>query len=109
MLFERFFRGRVLIVLLVLVVFSSGCSQELVSSFIDLNALRTGVFDLAAALGLLMITFQGIRWIMSTQPEERDECKKAIVYVIFALIVAASVNPLVDALYCSNCDGCCTP
>jgi hypothetical protein len=93
--------------LLVLVVFSSGCSTIL-ASILDINELKTGIFDLATGLAALMITIQGVQWILSTQPEEREECKKAILYILLALIVVSSANELVNALYCSGCPDCCT-
>ena len=106
MQFRRLLASGIAAVLLVFVVLSSGCSNVL-KIFIDINELKTGIFDLATALGALMITIQGIRWILSTQPEERDECKKAIIYILIALIIASTADALVGALYCSNCADCC--
>jgi len=45
---------------------------------------------------------------LSTQPEEREECKKAIIYILSALIVVSLAGDLVDVLYCSYCGGCCS-
>lgn len=103
----RVYSSGLLIFLLTLLIFSSGCSG-IWTPYFSVNELKQGFFDLATALAVLMITIQGVRWILSDQPEERDECKKAVIYVMLALIAAASAEVIVNALYCSTCGGCCT-
>lgn len=43
------------------------------SEVVDLN---TQLNFLASALGVLVMTYAGIRWIMSDGPQERDDAKK---------------------------------
>ena len=95
----------IILVLFILVLFS-GC-MGFWSGYIDFNKVRCGMFDLATSLAVLMISIHGMRWILSTQPEEREDAKKGIFYIIWALLIAAGAVSLVNALYCANCN-CCT-
>jgi choline-glycine betaine transporter len=83
---------------IVSIVFSSGC-DNLVNTFIDVSDLKSEVAGLASSLGLLMIIIQGLHWIISDQPETRDECKKGIIYVLLALIMVSSADMIVGLLY----------
>ncbi|MBM3309100.1 MAG: hypothetical protein FJY77_02505 [Candidatus Altiarchaeales archaeon] len=85
-----------------LFILMSGCTQA-VNNYINLNELKQGLYDIATTLGTLMIVIQGIQWMLSTQPEEREECKKAIMYTIFALVLVSLAPTIVDALYCTRC------
>ena len=81
-----------------MVVFSSGCSG-IWTPYFTVSDLELAFFNLATALGAFMIMINGVRWILSTQPEEREECKKSIIYVMLALFVAKSADLIVQALY----------
>lgn len=90
------------LILLTLLVHSSGCTSLMGIIGIDVGEIKTGLFDIATALGALMISINGIRWIISSQPEERNEYKKSIMYIMIALILASSAAEIVDAVYKSN-------
>ncbi|MDD5112149.1 MAG: hypothetical protein PHG85_06360 [Candidatus Altiarchaeota archaeon] len=84
--------------LIAVIVLSSGCT-DLVALFIDLGELEVALFNLATALGALMLAIHGLRWLTSDTPETRDDAKKAITYIIMALILATVANQIVNAMY----------
>ena len=68
----------------------------------EMAALNTGLVNIAAALGVLVISYAGLRWIMSTGPQEREDAKKTVIYAIIGLLVVSIAYDLVDALYVSG-------
>lgn len=64
--------------------------------------LYEGIKTIAAALGVLMIAYSGVGWIMADGPQERDEAKKTLVYVMIGLLVVALALDIVGAVYCST-------
>ena len=65
----------------------------------QLVELNTGLKTVASALGVLIITYAGIKWIMSEGPQERDDAKKTIIYAVIGLIIVSIADELVTALY----------
>lgn len=51
-----------------------------------------------AALGVLMIAVEGVRWIFSDSPKGRDDARKGVTYVIIGLILLISAEKLVEYL-----------
>ena len=58
-----------------------------------------GMCQLADALGLLVISLMGGRWIIADSASERSEAKKGIIYVVVGLLVVHSMTVLIDTLY----------
>jgi hypothetical protein len=87
-----------LALLLPIIILSSGCI-DLVNTFFSIADVETALFNLATAAGALMLTIQGLRWLVSDTPEARDDAKKAITYILMALILVTVANDLVDAMY----------
>ena len=56
------------------------------------------VFGIAAGLAILMISLSGIKLMTSRDPEERENAKKGIIYVILALIIIVIATKLVEYL-----------
>ncbi|MDD5112181.1 MAG: pilin [Candidatus Altiarchaeota archaeon] len=80
----------------------AGCAvamTAMTSVVTQLQEVNTGLRTVASALGVLVISYAGIRWIMADSPQERDDAKKTIIYVIIGLLVVAASNDLVAALY----------
>jgi hypothetical protein len=67
-----------------------------IAQFTELN---NGLKTVASALGTLVITYAGIKWIMSEGPQERDDAKKTIIYALVGLIIVSLADELVAALY----------
>ena len=63
-------------------------------------SLNEGVLTVAAALGTLMISIQGLKWLMAESPKGRAEAKKGIVWTILGLTVAYIAVNLVCGIYC---------
>jgi len=87
-----------LALLFLLIILSSGC-VDLVGSFFTIADMEAALFNLATAVGALMLAIQGLRWLVSDTPETRDDARKAITYILMALILATVANDLVDAMY----------
>ena len=68
----------------------------------ELNEVNAGLRLVAAALGTLMLAILGVKWIMSDNPQERDDAKKGIIYVIVGLLLVSIASTLVDEIYCAN-------
>ena len=56
------------------------------------------IFGIAAGLAILMIGLSGVRLMSSRDPEERENAKKGIIYVVLALIVIVVTTKLVEYL-----------
>ncbi|MBM3308939.1 MAG: hypothetical protein FJY77_01675 [Candidatus Altiarchaeales archaeon] len=63
--------------------------------------LHDGIKNIASALGALIFVNSGVRWIAAQSPEERDDAKKTIIYVIVGLIAVAIAKDIVEAIYCN--------
>jgi len=74
----------------------ASASPTPIPELIDLN---NGLKTIASALGVLVITYAGIKWIMSEGPQERDDAKKTIIYALVGLIIVSLADELVLALY----------
>lgn len=90
---------KTLLLLTLLLASTSGCSSLLDTLGISITDLTTGLYNLATVLGALMIVINGVRWMASSQPEQRSECKKSIMYIMLGLMWASGANILVDAMY----------
>jgi hypothetical protein len=65
----------------------------------QLDTLIGGMCQLADALGLLIISLMGARWMVADSAQERAEAKKGIIYVVVGLLVVHSMGRLIDGLY----------
>lgn len=92
-------KNKVILLAGILTVFSNLVSSAAPPQMSVVTNLNAQLKLLAAALGVLMITYSGLRWIMADSPQERDDSKKAIVYVIIGLLVVQLAPDLVSTLY----------
>lgn len=68
----------------------------------EIFKLVKGLQDVAAALGVLMIAYSGARWIMADSPQDREDAKKTIIYVIIGLLIVSLTKDIVKAIYCQT-------
>lgn len=64
--------------------------------------LKDGIATIASALGALVLAYAGLQWVMADSPQERDDAKKTIIYVMIGLFVVSATADLVQALYCQT-------
>ncbi len=69
------------------------------SEMADLDELNTALVTVAAAMGVLMIAIQGLKWITSDSPQDRAEAKKGLIYILLGLLVVAIAAQIVCGLY----------
>lgn len=94
--------GRHLTQAILLLLALAGCAAAgtTMPAFVaELEEVNIGLTTVASALGVLVITYAGIKWIMADNPQERDDAKKTIIYVIVGLLVVSMARDLVAALY----------
>lgn len=56
-------------------------------------------YGITAAAGVLMIVFQGIKWITSDNDEDRKQAKQGIIHVIAGLLLILIAAALVEMVY----------
>lgn len=78
----------------------AACGTTSVSA--ELTEINSGLMVVAAALGTLMIAIMGVKWIMSENPQEREDAKKGVIYVIIGLLLVTMATTLVDEIYCAH-------
>ncbi|MFH1125775.1 MAG: pilin [Candidatus Altiarchaeota archaeon] len=71
----------------------------------DIWDIYYGVRDVATALGALVIANSGFRWIIADSPQEREDAKKTIIYVLIGLFFVAMTREIVQAVYCQTLSG----
>jgi len=90
---------RVLLAGVIVLSLSYAVAASTIPQMSQVVELNQGLKTVAAALGVLIITHAGLRWIAAGSPQERDDAKKTIVYVIVGLIIVNMSEYLVAALY----------
>jgi len=66
-------------------------------SFAD---IQTSLVTIGAVVGLLFMVLEGIAWMMAEGPEEREDAKKGIIYILIGLIILTSAYTFVRYLLC---------
>lgn len=51
-------------------------------------------------IGFFMIVYMGIKWIISEGPEDRENARRGVIYVVIGLILLKSAVELVTYLLC---------
>ena len=66
----------------------------------ELNLLIDALFDVAAAMAVLLIAIQGLKFVTSETPADREEAKKGLIYVLMGLLVVFLAVRIVCGIYC---------
>jgi hypothetical protein len=77
-------------------------AQPLPPEMSEITSLTNGIATVAGSLGALMLAYAGLRWLMADGPQERDDARKTIIYIIIGLLVVSATTDLVHALYCDT-------
>ncbi|MBU0762445.1 MAG: pilin [Candidatus Altiarchaeota archaeon] len=56
--------------------------------------------EIGAPLAWLMMAMMGIRWVMSESPDDRENSRRGVIYVIIGLIMLKSALPFTEYLFC---------
>jgi type IV secretory pathway VirB2 component (pilin) len=62
--------------------------------------VQTTLTSVGTSLAILMMVLQGIKWMLSETPEEREDAKRGIIYIIIGLILLGSAYSFVYYLLC---------
>ncbi|GAG14593.1 unnamed protein product, partial [marine sediment metagenome] len=98
MKFKRKFTLKILALGIILLSALGWSSSEDVPADIGETTSRlTDVIYIAAGIvAAIMLVIHGLKLISSQNPEDRDDAKKAILFVIFALVIIVLAEPLVN-------------
>ena len=66
----------------------------------ELNLLIDALFDVAAAMAVLVVAIQGLKFVTSETPADREEAKKGLIYVLMGLLVVFLAVRIVCGIYC---------
>lgn len=66
----------------------------------ELNELNNGLRIIAGALAVLMMSIAGLKYVISSSPQEREDAKKGIIYILVGLTVVVIAGTLVATFYC---------
>ncbi len=91
-------KGRIIVVVFVLLIAANLVSSE--SYITEMSDLIVALKTVAAALAVLLISIQGLKYITAESPNDRAEAKKGLIWIIVGLVVAAVSANLVCGLYC---------
>jgi hypothetical protein len=58
------------------------------------------LITMGTPIGLIMTLYMGVKWIIAEGPEERENSRRAIIYIIIGLIMLRAARPLVEYLLC---------
>jgi len=63
-----------------------------------IHSIVSIIYYIAGIIAAIMLVINGYKFITSTTPEDRDDAKKGVVYIILALIIITIAGSLVDLL-----------
>jgi FtsH-binding integral membrane protein len=66
----------------------------------EITDLVAALKTVAAALGVLLISVQGLKYVTAESPDDRAEAKKGLIWIIMGLLIAAVAANIVCGLYC---------
>jgi undecaprenyl pyrophosphate phosphatase UppP len=66
----------------------------------ELKDVNTAFLQVVAALAVLLIAVNALRYVTSDNPQERADIKKSLTYVILGLLITYLAGKLVEAVYC---------
>lgn len=67
----------------------------------EMGELVSALKVIAAALAVLLISVQGLKYVTAEAPDDRAEAKKGLIWIIVGLLVVAIAANLVCGLYCN--------
>jgi outer membrane murein-binding lipoprotein Lpp len=83
-----------------ILLFLAGCAVA-VDPTAEMNELIKALRKIAAALAILLIAVQGLKYVTAESPDDRAEAKKGLIWIIAGLLIAAIAANLVCGLYCA--------
>jgi len=95
---RKVIRNAVILLILNQLVHTASAGTDLA----ELWDLFSGLKTLASSLGLVIITYDGIAWIIGEGAQDREEAKKGIIYAMAGMIFVSSAQDITRTLYCDN-------
>jgi hypothetical protein len=66
----------------------------------EMQEVNLAFLQVVAALAVVMIAVNALRYVTSDNPQERADIKKSLTYVIIGLIIVYLARALVKGIYC---------
>ena len=76
--------------------FATGCAADMPT----LTRVMIWLRQIGWPLGLFMMVYMGIKWIISEGPEERENARRGLIYVVIGLILLQGAIQLAYGLLC---------
>ena len=65
-----------------------------------MGAVMSQLMTMGAPIGLVMMIYMGVKWVLAEGPEDRENSRRAVIYIIIGLIMLRTAHPLVEYLLC---------
>jgi hypothetical protein len=75
---------------------SAQCGEVLEST----DAMIQIMAKIGNPIGQFMMIYMGIKWVVSDGPEERENARRGVIYVVIGLMLLQVASPLVEYLMC---------
>ena len=66
----------------------------------ELQDIITQLQTIGGPIALIMMIYMGMKWFMAEGPEDRENARRGIIYIIIGVILLAATLPLVMYLLC---------
>jgi len=70
--------------------------------FDNFDYVTQQLITIGEAGALLMIAIEGGKYIISTNPQERESARRGVIYIVIGLVLIRVALPLTLYLFCSN-------
>jgi hypothetical protein len=75
---------------------SGGCTVRLDA----VDKIQTYLSTIGVPLAWFMAAYMGVKWIVSESPEERENARRGIIYIIIGVIILRTADSLTLYLFC---------
>jgi hypothetical protein len=51
-------------------------------------------------IGFIMMIYMGVRWFLAEGPEDRENARRGVIYIIIGIMLLRTADPLINYLLC---------
>ncbi len=85
---------------LTLLFFCATAYAQCGESLTEMVAAQKMLKDVGWPIGFFMMVYMGIKWIISEGPEERENARRGVIYVVIGVLVLRTGVGLIEYLMC---------
>jgi len=64
--------------------------------------MQTTLKYIGGGLAMVLMVFEGIKWMTAESPEDREDAKRGIIYIIIGLVMLAASYSFIFFLFCTK-------